>query len=808
MRHLQARRDVVVQAPTGAGKTYIFELLARAGLKGQAVYTVPTRALANDKLAEWRSQGWNVGITTGDLAENVDAPVVVATLETQKGRLLRNEGPALLVIDEYQMLGDPVRGVNYELAIAAAPPKTQLLLLSGSVANPDKVMAWLRRIGRQAVLVNHAERPVPQEEIFVEALPDRVPTGIRGFWPRIIARALMADLGPILVFAPRRKAAEELARQISAALPLQDLLSLTPEQSALADDRLLRLLRNRVAYHHSGLSYPQRAGLIEPLAKAGQLRVVVATTGLAAGINFSMRTVLVTDREYQSGTSLKQVRPDELLQMFGRAGRRGLDDRGYILVVPGKPRLSEARPLVLHRCEQTDWPSLLAVMREAARTNASPAEAAQRVTQRLFTDHPPELGLARFISAAKQLKSGGLGFAEAQPEAPAASQKIVEMMNSAGQWERRRPPVKTTLGQALAFDKGWKPAINVAASLKRFAYGNLTRLNDSPPRTYGRQVALAAFPKKEGQNKLLISKWFHKALAAHWHATREDERPPSRFCSLERLEQEFVPLLPALTEGGRPVKVSEVNGHVMAFLDYAQAPVLARVDTLGKPLLNPPEREVEPPPFPTFAMVVGPSTTPSKESIADTWHRLGLIDAAGRPTRRGVIFSFFNHGEGLAIAAALEDPDYAVDDLVLDLANLRAGHRFAAYDHGGGRIGRICRHHYQGATCPGYLHQGVPTEYGDGASEVLAKVRADPGIISSFVDETLRPGDIERSDLEWRSLLQAVAHAPDFDWGRWRALQKAARGVLATRTEPRHWSDLPKLSASQRTKFSCLLRLR
>ncbi len=80
-------QDVVVHAPTGAGKTLIFELWSKMGKpKGKAVYTVPTRALANDKLAEWRARGWPVGIATGDLSENLDAPILTATLETQKSR--------------------------------------------------------------------------------------------------------------------------------------------------------------------------------------------------------------------------------------------------------------------------------------------------------------------------------------------------------------------------------------------------------------------------------------------------------------------------------------------------------------------------------------------------------------------------------------------------------------------------------------------------------------------------------------------------------------------------------------------------
>ena len=93
VRALQNGQDVVVHAPTGAGKTYIFELLYPS-LKGQAVFTVPTRALANDKLAEWRARGWDVGIATGDLTLNPDAKVVVATLETQRDALSPAARPA------------------------------------------------------------------------------------------------------------------------------------------------------------------------------------------------------------------------------------------------------------------------------------------------------------------------------------------------------------------------------------------------------------------------------------------------------------------------------------------------------------------------------------------------------------------------------------------------------------------------------------------------------------------------------------------------------------------------------------------
>ena len=82
---LREGQGVVLHAPTGAGKTFVFEKLIESGWKGKAVYTVPTRALANDKFRDWRDRGWDVGLVTGDLRHNPEARVVVATLETQRG---------------------------------------------------------------------------------------------------------------------------------------------------------------------------------------------------------------------------------------------------------------------------------------------------------------------------------------------------------------------------------------------------------------------------------------------------------------------------------------------------------------------------------------------------------------------------------------------------------------------------------------------------------------------------------------------------------------------------------------------------
>src|SRR5436190_3717644 len=392
---LREGKDVVVQAPTGAGKTLIFELWSKQGKnRGQAIYTVPTRALANDKLAEWRTRGWDVGIATGDLAENLSAPVVVATLETQKNRLVKGDGPVLLVIDEYQMLGDADRGLNYELAIALAPPQTQLLILSGSVSNPQDVVKWLTRLGRQAVLVRHDHRPVPLEEVFANNLNFAVPSNVRGYWPRFVTKALADDLGPILIFAPRRQGAETLAADLSRQLPPPPHpLDLRVDQKQMVGEHLAKLLRSRVAYHHSGLSYAARAGVIEPLAKAGQLRVVVATMGLAAGINFSLRSVALAGESYRRDEAEQMLKADEILQMFGRAGRRGLDETGYVLITANELRLLDSHPSHLSRSKAVDWSALLGLMTVAAQHGREPFREAVRAQERLFTTKPIFLGV-------------------------------------------------------------------------------------------------------------------------------------------------------------------------------------------------------------------------------------------------------------------------------------------------------------------------------------------------------------------------------------------------------------------------------
>jgi len=758
VKALREGRDVVVDAPTGAGKTFIFELF-QPSLKGQAVYTVPTRALANDKFATWRKLGWDVGIATGDVAHRLDARVLVATLETQKGRLLQGAGPRLLVIDEYQMIGDAVRGVNYELAIAMAPPGTQILLLSGSVGNPQAVVAWLERIGRSAVVISHKERPVPQEEVDLEGMPQRASGSGRNFWQRTLFNALRAGLGPILVFAPRRRAAEKLAEQLAFAG--SGGLSLSREHEELAGGALAKLLRQRVAYHHSGLSYRVRAEIVEPLARAGQLDIVVATMGLAAGIHFSMRSVVVTDRRYFAGHFEKQVEADELVQMFGRAGRRGLDEIGYVLTSERHPGLMDASPKTLRRAQALDWPTLLAVMHAANKEGRDPFAAAAELNRRLFTLQPLTLGVEHSVKTGER----PCGLLVDMERARFARRAVKEMRNAKNVWEPCGRAVEGTLEELLV-RKGerWWPALQFPAALDGLGKGTLCKLQSGQEKRYGREIVIATSFQT---GPWCVAKSLRKELG-YKEGSREEIEAKSR----GKLEAFAAGKLHEWMEG---------NGVLTARFSYGAVPVHGFRDASGALLLDPPMREVRQGPcmdcsdFETWC-----SAVPMTATAADAWRRMGLVGANGAPTLRGHIVSFFNHGEGLAVAAALEDATYALEDMVFDLANLRAGYRFAGDEAlQSGRLGVVCQRVYERADYPGYLEMGVPPGYGAGASEAIRAMIEKNTPRHKLLTEELRMGDLERALIEWKSLLRHMVWAPDAEFQRWRDLKALAAKLLA-----------------------------
>jgi superfamily II RNA helicase len=360
---------VIVDAPTTAGKTRVVEAFFEINIdepRFRAAYTTPVKSLSNDKLREFSETFGkeNVGIATGDIKENLGAPIVVATLESYRNSLLGVEpdlSRTLVVFDEYHFMQDSSRGSAWEEAIILTPPTCQLLLLSASVDNAEQFCAWITAIsGRPCRLIQTKERPVPlvdlvyfrEQWLLVSEVEDMLPkkSTVPARFPleqSEIARRLKAipslGLTPCIIYAGRRASCENMANELCKQVEpisreesqrIRELI----ENDAEVDEpmkfiqvNLCRLLLvYGVGYHHSGMApYARRA--IENLVKNGHLRFCVATMGLSIGINFSVRSTLISDYTRPGETGFTQYAPSEVLQMLGRAGRRGKDVVGFSL---------------------------------------------------------------------------------------------------------------------------------------------------------------------------------------------------------------------------------------------------------------------------------------------------------------------------------------------------------------------------------------------------------------------------------------------------------------------------------------------
>src|SRR5262249_49999147 len=185
------------------------------------------------------------------------------------------------------------------------------------------------------------------------------------------------------------------------------------------------------------------------------LRVVVATMGLAAGINFSLRSVALAGDSYRRDYIEQPLRPDEILQMFGRAGRRGIDEVGYALVSANQIRLHEGHPLHLSRSGLVDWSALLGLMTAAAQQGRDPFTEAVRVQQRLFTTKPIFLGVEESLKHPET----PCGLKTDAERARHVRKRVKEMLNSRGEWELMPAAVEKPVGEIFTIgadtsDKG------------------------------------------------------------------------------------------------------------------------------------------------------------------------------------------------------------------------------------------------------------------------------------------------------------------------------------------------------------------
>jgi ATP-dependent RNA helicase HelY len=387
-------RNVLVAAPTGAGKTVVAEhAVARALAEGKrAFYTTPIKALSNQKYADLvRRHGRDqVGLLTGDNAVNPGAGVVVMTTEVLRNMVYASspalDGLAWVVLDEVHFLQDTYRGPVWEEVIVHTPPSVRFVCLSATVSNADELAGWISAVrGPTETVVEH-ERPVDlvnhflvydkgtgdlvQVETLVDGRPN--PEGTRFDAPvvegpkherfrargkhrwgtprrvEVVDHLAGSGLLPAIFFIFSRKGCDDAARSV---LDAGLRLTTGPERARIREivdthvdhltdgdlavlgfDRFLAGLEAGAAAHHAGMVPPFKEA-VEACFVEGLVKVVFATETLALGINMPARSVIIESLSKFTGEHHEDLTPSQYTQLTGRAGRRGLDPVGHALVL-------------------------------------------------------------------------------------------------------------------------------------------------------------------------------------------------------------------------------------------------------------------------------------------------------------------------------------------------------------------------------------------------------------------------------------------------------------------------------------------
>jgi superfamily II RNA helicase len=376
---LEANKSVVVVAPTGSGKTLIGEYaIAHALAHGKRVfYTTPLKALSNQKLRDFRQQFGTekVGLVTGDLSINRDAPILVMTTEIFRnilyGTLIDDLETALnnveaVVLDECHYMNDRQRGTVWEESIIYCPPQIQLIALSATIANAGQLTDWIEWVHGPTQLVSSDWRPVPlcfhfgtHQGLFpllnqqqtkinprLKALPSkqRQPRRGRSALPDpilVIGVLQQRQMLPAIYFMFSRRGCDQ------CVLSTRGLKLLTAEESGQVKQRVAQFLASYpdlerspildgiyrgVSAHHAGL-LPAWKSLVEELFQQNLIKVIFATETLAAGINMPARTTVVSSLSKRTDLGHRLLTASEFLQMSGRAGRRGMDTIGHVVTL-------------------------------------------------------------------------------------------------------------------------------------------------------------------------------------------------------------------------------------------------------------------------------------------------------------------------------------------------------------------------------------------------------------------------------------------------------------------------------------------
>lgn len=371
--------DVLVTAPTGSGKTWIAkEEIRRLIYEGKRTwYTTPLKALTNSKYIEFCQEfgSENVGILTGDRKENPNAQLIVGTTEIYRNQLFdalrqgENVPVDFVIFDEAHYLSDNDRGHVWEESIILTPPRIRLLLLSATIGNPEELASWIEEVrGTKVKIVSSEKRPVELRAAFLTPelalmplfnekgklnqdlfafsefraseplrLPEIPP-------PKLVTALREYNLLPAIIFMPTRRRCDEAALEVlhrstekdkeKRLLRAEYIKEFETEYPEIKDHRHKNLvIQAGVASHHAG-HLPAWKLLVEKMMSNGLLEAIFATSTIAAGVDFPARTVVILNADTRSSQGWHPLQTNELQQMTGRAGRRGKDKVGFVVLAP------------------------------------------------------------------------------------------------------------------------------------------------------------------------------------------------------------------------------------------------------------------------------------------------------------------------------------------------------------------------------------------------------------------------------------------------------------------------------------------
>ena len=326
-------QNVILNTPTGSGKTLVASAMHFAALaRGRrSVYTSPIKALVNEKwMALCRELGpENVGLSTGDATVNHDAPILCCTAEVLANVALREGGRAPVddvVMDEFHWYADRDRGVAWQVPLLALP-QARFLLMSATLGDVTFFAEALTRLnGRATAVVKSVERPVPLEYAY-----SQIPLS------QTLEKLVADGKAPVYVVSFTQKDAADSAQDFTSLN-----LCTREEKNAVAEaitgfrftsphgPDVRKWLKQGIGVHHAGM-LPKYRVLVEQLTQRGLLKVICGTDTLGVGINVPIRTVLFSRLCKFDGQKTAVLSARDFHQIAGRAGRKGFDDRGFVV---------------------------------------------------------------------------------------------------------------------------------------------------------------------------------------------------------------------------------------------------------------------------------------------------------------------------------------------------------------------------------------------------------------------------------------------------------------------------------------------